>query len=238
MNSATFDILEKTKSFIMQQETNIAYRTDPRRFTRTKKLSFKATVVLVLQKLHKSLSLEVTHFFEKLSNHSAQVAQSVSKSAFVQRRQGIKANFFQDLLYFFNQQCQSHPEVGSQNWKGFRLLACDTSVIELPASEELRAVYEHEVGAGHFRTQGRLSAIYQVGSAMFLDAYLAPTTTDERSLAIKHWSHCQSDDLIIYDRGYPARRPLPMTLCIGISKQASLLLCGCLLSSIKSLMPF
>ena len=46
----------------MQQETNTAYHTDPRRFTRTKKLSFKATVVLVLQKLHKSLSLEVTHF--------------------------------------------------------------------------------------------------------------------------------------------------------------------------------
>ena len=80
MNSATFDILEKTKNFIMEQETNTAYRTDRRRFTRTKKLSFKATVVLVLQKLHKSLSLEVTHFFEKLSHHSATVAQSVSKS--------------------------------------------------------------------------------------------------------------------------------------------------------------
>lgn len=80
MNSATFDILEKTKSFIMQQETNTAYRTDPKRFTRTKKLSFKATVVLVLQKLHKSLSLELTYFFEKLSQHSEQLAQSVSKS--------------------------------------------------------------------------------------------------------------------------------------------------------------
>ena len=188
----------------MEQESNTAYRTDPCRFTRTKKLSFKATVVLVLQKLHKSLSLEVVHFFEKLAHHSATVAQSVSKSAFVQRRQGIKASFFQDLLYFFNQQYQHHPQVTPPRWKGFRLLACDTSVIELPASEELKAVYEHEVGAGHFRTQGRLSALYQVGHAMFLDAQLAPTTTDERSLAIQHWPHCQADDLIIYDRGYPS----------------------------------
>ena len=82
-------------------------------------------------------------------------------------------------------------------------------MIELPASEELKAVYEHEVGAGHFRTQGRLSALYQVGSALFLDAQLVPTTTDrrpgdERSLAIQHWPHCQPDDLIIYDRGYPS----------------------------------
>lgn len=219
MHSATFDILEKTKSFIMQQETNTAYRTDPKRFTRTKKLSFKATVVLVLQKLHKSLSLEVTHFFEKLSHHSATAAQSISKSAFVQRRQGIRATFFQDSLYFFNQQYQHHPEVAPPRWRGFRLLACDTSVIELPASEELKAVYEHEVGAGHFRTQGRLSALYQVGNAMFMDAELAPTTTDERSLAIQHWSVCQADDLIIYDRGYPARRPPLMTLCISINKQ-------------------
>ena len=80
MNSATLAILEKTKKFIMEQETNTAYRTDPRRFSRTKKLSFKATVVLVLQKLHKSLTLELTHFFEKLSCHSATLTQSVSKS--------------------------------------------------------------------------------------------------------------------------------------------------------------
>ena len=80
MNSATLTILEKTKKFIMEQETNTAYRTDPRRFSRTKKLSFKATVVLVLQKLHKSLTLELTHFFEKLSCHSATLTQSVSKS--------------------------------------------------------------------------------------------------------------------------------------------------------------
>ena len=55
------------------------------------------------------------------------------------------------------------------------------------------------MGVGHFRTQGRLSALYQVRSAMFLDAELAPTTTDERSLAMKHWPHCQADDLIVYD---------------------------------------
>jgi len=188
----------------MEQESNPAYRTDPRRFTRTKKLSFKATVVLVLQKLHRSLSLEVTHFIEKLSHHSATRVQRVSKSAFVQRRQGIRASFFQDLLYFFNQQYQHHPKVTPPRWKGFRLLACDTSVIELPASEELKIVYEHEVGAGHLRTQGRVSALYQVGNTMFLDAKLAPTTTDERSLAIKHWPHCQPNDLIIYDRGYPS----------------------------------
>ena len=160
--------------------------------------------MLILQKLHKSLSLEVIHFFEKLSRHSATVAQNVSKSAFVQRRQGIKPSFFQDLLYFFNQEYQHHPKVTSPCWKGFRLLACDTSVIELPASEELKAVYEHQVGAGHFRTQGRLSALYQVSNAIFLDAELAPTTTDERSLAMKHWVHCQANDLIIYDRGYPS----------------------------------
>lgn len=204
MNSATLDILEKTKSFIMQQETNTAYRTDPRRFSHTKKLSFKATVVLILQKLHKSLSLEVAHFFDKLSHYGGQVTQRASKSAFVQRRQGIQPRFFQDLLYFFNQQCARNPQIAPKRWKGVRVLACDTTVIELPASEELKAVYEHSVGAGHVRTQGRVSALYEVGSALFLDACLAPTTTDERSLAVKHFVHCPSNSLVIYDRGYPS----------------------------------
>lgn len=204
MKAATYTILEKTKRFIMQHESSQQYRTDPRRFTRTKKLSFKATVVLVLQKLHKSLSLELVHFFEKLSGYSEQLAQSVSKSAFVQRRQGIEPGFFQDLLYFFNQQYQTHPAVELKRWKGFRLLAGDTSVIELPSSEELKAIYEHPVGQNHYRTQGRLSALYDVGNAMFLDAHLAATTTDERSLALEHLLHCQPNDLVIYDRGYPS----------------------------------
>ncbi len=39
---------------------------------------------------------------------------------------------------------------------------------------------------------------------MFLDAQLSPTTTDERSLAMQHWPHCQPDDLLLYDRGYPS----------------------------------
>ncbi len=51
---------------------------------------------------------------------------------------------------------------------------------------------------------GRLSSLYDVENKMAIDVVLNPYNTVERSQAVEHFNYCNSNDLIIFDRGYPS----------------------------------
>ena len=48
------------------------------------------------------------------------------------------------------------------------------------------------------------SCLYNVFQGLILDADLAPYTHSEHDLAYQHLAYSHSDDLTLYDRGYPA----------------------------------
>ena len=49
-----------------------------------------------------------------------------------------------------------------------------------------------------------VSTLYDVFQGVVLDAKLTPYKTSERDLALQHLEHTEENDLILYDRGYPA----------------------------------
>ena len=96
-------------------------------------------------------------------------------------------------------------EAAVKLWKGFRLLAVDGSRITLPITNELKGVY----GISKNQTdtvlvQARCSILYDVQNKYVLDGILAPLKQGERDLAITHLEHCSTNDLLLYDRGYPS----------------------------------
>lgn len=46
--------------------------------------------------------------------------------------------------------------------------------------------------------------MYDVENKYVLDGILAPLKRGERDMALKHLEHCKTNDLLIYDRGYPS----------------------------------
>jgi len=156
----------------------------------------------MLNLLRKSLALEIHNFWDFLGFKRS---QKFTKSAFVQARKKIKPEVFQHLSQELVNQFYTDNDLAIKKWKGFRLLAVDGSRITLPTTDELRQLYGE--AKNHTKTgvvQARCSVIYDVMNNFVLDGKLAPLKQGERELALMHFKHCQNDDLIIYDRGYPS----------------------------------
>ena len=156
----------------------------------------------MLNLLRKSLALEIENFtnFLRLGDSS-----KFTKSAFVQARKKIKPEVFKRLSRTLLEEFYTNNEPAVKLWKGFRLLAVDGSRITLPITSELKEIY----GVSKNQTdtvlvQARCSILYDVQNKYVLDGALSPLKRGERDLALTHLAHCSTNDLLIYDRGYPS----------------------------------
>jgi hypothetical protein len=156
--------------------------------------------------IRKSLQIEIINFFDVLKKLSLDKSiKSLTKSAFVQNRKKVKPEIFKYLLAAVNKEFYTDNDENVDLWEGFRLLSVDGSRVTLPITKELKEKY------GIFKNQnetelviGRASVLYDVLNSMIIDGILAPDKIGERELALQHMEHCTTNDLIIYDRGYPS----------------------------------
>ena len=156
----------------------------------------------MLNFLKKSLSIEIENFLEFLKFN---VNQKFTKSAFVQARMKIKPEVFQQLSQIIIDEFYTDNQLAVKLWKGFRVLAVDGSRITLPITKELKGIYgeaknQTETGV----VQALCSVLYDIENRYVLNGLLAPSYKGERELALTHLKHCKSNDLLIYDRGYPS----------------------------------
>ena len=101
---------------------------------------------------------------------------------------------------FLNYHLHQYPE---DKVPGHRLLVVVGSVTQLPISNELLkhfAKARSHVAMLHVR----LSQLYNIKNNMTLDLQIESHSTGEREMALRHLNKTQADDLIVYDRGYPA----------------------------------
>ncbi|MGH7219378.1 MAG: IS4 family transposase [Nitrospiraceae bacterium] len=84
-------------------------------------------------------------------------------------------------------------------WLGHRLFAVDGSKINLPR-ELLACGYSTPAKTAHY-PQGLLSCLYQLKSQLPFDFELA-SHANERLSAVRHLEVLQTDDVVVYDRGY------------------------------------
>lgn len=194
------------QQILNEEKLKEIYRNKETDFTRCRQQPFNELILFMMNLIRKSLQIEIINFFELLKKQNLrQSIQSITKSAFVQNRRKVKPELFKYLLSAVNKEFYTDNDENIELWKGFRLLSVDGSRVTLPITKELKDKY------GVFKNQhetelviGRASVLYDVLNSMIIDGILAPSEMGERELALQHLEYCTTNDLIIYDRGYPS----------------------------------
>jgi hypothetical protein len=172
-------------------------------FTRNRKQSFANTLLLMINFLTKSLSLEIENFVHSLKREIIS-ARPFTKSAFVQARKKISPEVFRHLSNFLIQEFYT-DNLDVELFKGFRILAVDGSRITLPTTQELEDQFGKTTNQSDtYIIQAKVSVLYDVLNNFVLDGILSPVSIGEREMALQHLQHCKIGDLLIYDRGYPS----------------------------------
>ena len=93
------------------------YTYGERDFSRQRILCFKTTVLLLLNALKRSLSIELHEFFENIPQKV-----SCSKQAFSKQRRKLKPEFFHDWNTVLVDSFYRHYKKEYRRWKGLRML--------------------------------------------------------------------------------------------------------------------
>ena len=124
-------------------------------------------------------------------------AKPVVPATFCNARQKLSENVFKSLNTEIIQAYSS--DKNQFLWKGHRIFAVDGSKINLP-KQLINFSYKTPSDNAHY-PQGMLSCLYQLISKIPFDFELSPHM-DERKLAISHLDALETNDVVIYDRGY------------------------------------
>lgn len=180
-------------------------------FTRNRVLSSQAVFVTLMSKGAKSLQLSLNELIPKLGLP----ARTVSRVAYAKARKKLKYTFFMAL----NQETvvrTMYEDGDYQTLHGFRILAVDGSKVQLPTNPETKKIfgsfgYTNQRTSTHGEHSYALaSVLYDVLNRVALDAVLAPSHSYEVELAKDHLCHTETNDLVIYDRGYCSFRMLAL----------------------------
>jgi hypothetical protein len=146
-----------------------------------------------------SIGDELGRFFEVL--HDQPLAEAVTPSAFCQARRKLNPRALMGLNRPLLDAFQRH--FSPRLWHGLRLLAVDGSTARLPNTDDVIATF----GAppeGASVPLARCSRLYDVLNHLVIEADLESRHVGERVLAGEHLAATADNDLLLYDRGYPA----------------------------------
>lgn len=166
----------------------------PSAFTRQRKLPLPALVALMLTGMRKSIQPELDEFFAHL-NQRAQLVRRVSAQAFAQARAKLSRVAIPLLNDWLIQRAEHYGFV--PRWHGLRLVAADASTVRfgLRASNVLHPALADQV----------LFSLFLPGCELALAASLHSIHENERQMLFENLDRLGSTDLLLLDRGYPAR---------------------------------
>ncbi len=132
---------------------------------------------------------------------------SISKQAFSQARRKISPKAFIKMVDEINK--WFYKDTPFKTYHGYRLLAIDGTVLELPNTEELRQVYGYIENQNAQVARARASALYDLENDMIISSQITHYRCGEREIAeglIEDMFKLDAcNDLILFDRGYPSR---------------------------------
>lgn len=147
-------------------------------FTRNRKQSFANTLLLMVNFLTKSLSLEIENFVRQLKKDVATITP-FTKSAFVQCRKKISPDVFRHLSTLLTKEFYT-DNTGIERIEGFRVLAVDGSRITLPMTHELEKCYGKTKNQSEtYIIQAKVSVLYDLLNKFVIDGALANISTGE-----------------------------------------------------------
>ena len=166
----------------------------PNAFTRQRKLPLAALVALMLSGMRKSIQSELDEFFAHLDNR-AQLVRKVSEQAFAQARAKLSVTAIPLLNDWLIKRAEHYGFVS--RWNGLRLVAADASTVRfgLRASHVKRAALADQI----------LFGLFLPGCELMLATSLHSIHESERQMLFEHLDRLSHGDLLLLDRGYPAR---------------------------------
>jgi hypothetical protein len=191
------NLIERLKERLNAPDFRERHRRSEKDFSRQRCLPFDTVVLFLLNLVKRSLQDELDEFFN-LSRGEAVATPVVTKSAFSQARQKLKAEAFIELNQVQVDYFYAHFPY--QTWHGFRLLAVDGSTVQLPTSAEII----NHFGLWHTAPVARVSQLFDVLNEVTVEALIGPKAVGEREVAARHFEQVRPGDLILLDRGYPA----------------------------------
>ena len=180
------------------------HRLSETAFTRNRSLNFPTLMLYLLNLRKHSNQVELDQFFKTL-NAGKEAAQIVTKSAFFQTRKQLSHTAFTSLNQEIIDAVYKRPK-HLKTWKSFRLCAIDGTSLRLPNTPDITRHFGIQKGrAGQTGcTMGMASVFYDVLNHLVIDSCIHPRSKSEKSCIGDHMEHASENDLIIYDRGYPA----------------------------------
>jgi len=174
---------------------------NPRSFTRSRVLTFKRLIILLML-LKTSYQREINDFFKKILKGDYNIRQATS-GALTQARAKLNPYAFKRLRQIAVD--VFYEDAPYKKWKNFRLLAVDGSILNLPYSEDIIEEFgceEYVTKSVGKKSLARCSLLYDVVNQVTIDAQLSGYRTSEKALMEKHLSHLGQGDLVLADRGY------------------------------------
>lgn len=148
---------------IFIKELACKFKNQKQDFTITKKQSFGATLLFVVNMLRRSLVIEIDSFVSHLSHKLSKAVPCFTASAFIQNPRKINPEVFKHLSTIIIENLYTNSNEDLKLLKGMRILASDCSVITLRFTQELRERYGVASNAATLDVvQARISALYDV----------------------------------------------------------------------------
>lgn len=197
-------LINSFKKLLYSDHLKITFRSSPTDFTRIRKLPFDRVVLFMISMVKKSLQIELCNFTKTLNLKNLNF---ITNSAYNQARMKIKPELFKYFMTSLNDEFYTDNDERVKLWKGFNLLACDGTFLNLPMVPEL--IKKYGTTTNQHATEVlivRCSILYDLLNHMILNGVLAPNKTGEREMLISLLNILETSKnkyLIILDRGYP-----------------------------------
>ncbi len=194
--------------FLYREEFCAQARQRPQAFTRHRKVGVIGVVSIILNMVRKTTQVEWDEYLERV--HPGGEAMTYTKQSFAEARQNLRPEAFTLLNTVLIQGYYAEGDYAT--YRGFRWLAVDGSVLELPNTPALREQYgtsenQSEHGA---LARARSSALYDILNGLAIHTIRGRYDRSERDMAKEHLSALlqltPSDipNLVLFDRGYPS----------------------------------
>ena len=163
----------------------------------------------------KSLQLSMNDFLPKLGRRQL----VADKSAYSRARHKLEYTAFIKLNHEAVVRTM-YEDDDCRTYNGLRVLGVDGSKVRLPTNDEtIKEFGTFAYKSSYVNVGGKQSGehayavapvLYDVMNRVSLDAVLAPAHAYEVELAAGHLKHTETNDLVIYDRGYCSFRMLAL----------------------------
>lgn len=164
-------------------------------FSRSRKLDFAAIIQFILSMESGSLKKELLDYFQFS-------VDTPSVSAFIQQRSKLLPEAFQFLFYEFNSLFSFQ-----KNYKGYQLLACDGSDLNIARNPNDTDTYLQSRAMDKGYNQLHLNALYDLCEKRYADVVVQPAHQGNESMAMTQMiDRCPGREKTIFiaDRGYEA----------------------------------